>query len=211
LVGVVIKNLRWQAGTTLVVGGVVLAGVAVALVIQLDVSKVAEIGRKMIIGRLENDASSIDSNYRTTLVLSAIQQFADEPFLGSSLVEKNSGEYPHNLIVESFMATGVVGGIMFVAVLVIGLNSAVRILRFQPTAIWVALIFIQNVIGAQFSGSLWGSYQFWCFALAMLALGRIKTLGQVSGAVANHGIDADRLRTFPGRLAPILPRVGPAR
>ena len=48
------------------------------------------------------------------MVSGAVNQFFESPVFGSFLEEKIFKEYPHNLLLESFMATGILGGLLFV-------------------------------------------------------------------------------------------------
>lgn len=107
---------------------------------------------------------------RMELYKDAWSQFIQNPVFGSALEELNSGFYPHNLIIESFMSTGLVGGIAFCAILILGLWSAVTVMRLRPSYGWVSLLFFQYVIGAQFSGSLYGSGTMWALLGAVIGL-----------------------------------------
>jgi hypothetical protein len=107
--------------------------------------------------------------HRFILVRDAWRQFMNEPVIGSSLEERNSGSYPHNPVVESFMATGVFGGLAFLALVAGSLRSGVWLLRNAPHHGWVALLHVQALVGASFSGSLWASDFMWCFTAAVLA------------------------------------------
>ena len=100
----------------------------------------------------------------------AWHQFLNAPMFGSALEEPITGSYPHNVLVESFMATGFFGGAAFVALLVLGCRASWRLLRRCESAVWVGLLFLQYVIGAQFSSSLWGAHTMWALMAAVLAL-----------------------------------------
>ncbi|MFW8602431.1 O-antigen ligase family protein [Desulfobacterota bacterium M19] len=107
---------------------------------------------------------------RMVLYEDAWSQFIHNPVFGSALEELNSGFYPHNLIIESFMSTGLVGGIAFCTILILGLWSAVTIMRLRPSYGWVSLLFFQYVIGAQFSGSLYQCGTMWALLGAVIGL-----------------------------------------
>ncbi|MBK7095865.1 MAG: hypothetical protein IPH57_12780 [Saprospiraceae bacterium] len=48
----------------------------------------------------------------------AIKDFENSPILGNHFVNSYDKTYPHNVVLESFMAMGIVGGILFVIIIV---------------------------------------------------------------------------------------------
>lgn len=102
-----------------------------------------------------------NSIYRLKAYEGAIGDFVGSPLVGSGLEVKETGFYPHNLIVESFMATGLLGGVSFVFMCMAGFAIALQVLRAKSSGGWISLLFLQHLIGAQFSGSLYGSAHFW--------------------------------------------------
>lgn len=78
-------------------------------------------------------------------------------------------DYPHNVAIESFMATGIFGGTAFCLILVWSTIAAVRLSR-RPAALWVSLLFLQQLIAALVSGALYLSLGMWMFAVAVVAL-----------------------------------------
>lgn len=107
---------------------------------------------------------------RMELYKDAWSQFIQNPVFGSALEELNSRFYPHNLIIESFMSTGLVGGIAFCTILILGMWSAVTVMRLRPSYGWLSLLFFQYAIGAQFSGSLYESGTMWALLGAVIGL-----------------------------------------
>ena len=78
-------------------------------------------------------SSANDSVYgRQNLVRDAWHEYLDHPWLGSSIVEKKSLFYPHNAIVEAFMATGTFGGAAFSLLALIAIYRAFRLTRAEP-------------------------------------------------------------------------------
>ena len=59
---------------------------------------------------ISNDNSSVE---RFDQLRGGYNQFITNPLFGDFLEERVSKEYPHNLILESFMATGIFGGSLF--------------------------------------------------------------------------------------------------
>jgi hypothetical protein len=97
--------------------------------------------------------------FRIGALLDAIDQANSNPFFGSAFIELNSGEYPHNLIVESFMALGFPAGLLFCWLILFVLKYT-----FTPRDkqnMLTKMLFLQYFTGAMFSGALYGSQMFW--------------------------------------------------
>ena len=120
--------------------------------------------------RIENIGSDFSTIDRIDALTDAIQQAADNPWLGSAFMELNSAEYPHNSIVEAFMALGIPAGLVFIGITITGIRRAVTLSK--TTRAFSALMFVQYLIGSMFSGSLYGNVVFWT-SLVMLCNTRI--------------------------------------
>jgi hypothetical protein len=107
---------------------------------------------------------------RQNLVRNAWHEYLDHPMLGSSLVERSSLFYPHNCVVEAFMATGTFGGTIFVLVLLIAVYRAMRLTRTNVAMSWISLCFVQALIAAMFSGGLYGDPLLWGLLGIMLGV-----------------------------------------
>lgn len=59
------------------------------------------------------------------------------------------------------MATGLVGGIPFIGLLFLALNAAWKIMSSTTGETWIALLTIQYIVAAQFSGSLAQAITMW--------------------------------------------------
>lgn len=100
---------------------------------------------------------------------SAVEQFIQHPIFGSALHETRSRDYPHNVVVESFMTTGVVGGFMFCAFLIWATVAAARLSRDRAAA-WIALLVVQQIVAALTSGALYLSAGMWVLGAAAIAV-----------------------------------------
>jgi O-antigen ligase len=99
------------------------------------------------------------------------------------MVERNALFYPHNVIVEAFMATGTFGGTAFLLLVLIALYRAIRMIRLDPIMAWVPICFLQQLIGAMFSGGLYSNVPLWGMMGIMLGsdLPGRKLQGEVAG------------------------------
>lgn len=122
-------------------------------------------GSYRVVSRVESVTSGEDMAVTSRLVayIGAIEQFAGSPIYGNALEEERTGFYPHNVILESFMATGLLGGLPFLALIFYGVLASYRLIERRSEHGWIPLIFIQYFIAAQFSGSLFTSTVMWTF------------------------------------------------
>ncbi len=123
----------------------------------------------------------LSSNIRIDLLTLALEHIKQNPVLGVSIEVVEYRYYPHNLIVEYFMATGVVIGFFIIALfLAVALNARSIISSRNPNG-WIPLLFLQSLILAQFSGALYASSTLWITTALVLYLsleqrGKTKTV-----------------------------------
>jgi len=112
------------------------------------------------------DESTTD---RIVVLTDSIDQIASAPLIGSAFVELNSGFYPHDVFVEASMALGVPVGLLFAGLVLFGLVKALKELK-GPNYL-LPMLYIQGVLAAAISGSLFGSTLLWV-TLAILPMQR---------------------------------------
>jgi hypothetical protein len=110
-----------------------------------------------------------------SLAADAWSEFLDHPLLGVGVDEQRSRDYPHNVLLESFMATGFVGGIAFCGVLLASMMAVVSLLSDRGGQ-WLALVYLLVVLAALAAGALYLSGSMWCFGAAVIAVSRDKRL-----------------------------------
>ncbi len=164
----VVGYLGWRRGSKLFTLGIF---VALGLVLSTTVTYFSQRGPKL--DRLLTSAAAYsranDSvNSRQNLIRDAWKEYLDHPWFGSSLVERNTLFYPHNAIVEAFMATGTFGGAAFALLILVAIYRAGRFIRRDPAMAWIPICFFQQLIGAMFSGGLYGNVPLWGMMAVML-------------------------------------------
>lgn len=175
LVIVLLLAMRPRVGQRIGLGGILLrfgligAGVAAVL---LAINYLEELGIIDVVARLTDTLQDVASQERAAMIVGAWQQFTANPLLGDALVERRFMENPHNVIVESLMALGVVGLGLLLLSMAASLAAGFGIYRGATRHAWVALIYLQYVIHCLLSGSLLTDGAFWFFGLAVLALAR---------------------------------------
>ena len=106
---------------------------------------------------------------RWALYQGAMAQFMENPILGSSLEMQGRQSYPHNHIVEAFMATGAIGGLAFVMLAAVALYAAFMILKHLPERGWIACFFLVLFLRGFFSSVVIDA-QLWYSLIAVLGV-----------------------------------------
>jgi hypothetical protein len=128
----------------------------------------------IVLDRLkQTDIDADASTYGRYLAFNgAWQQFNDDFAFGRYAIELTTGNYPHNIYLESLMAVGFLGTIPFAVHLVCASRAAIGIIRSQGypiSAVLIAVLFIRDAIAASGSGGLWSSTGFWITSILVIA------------------------------------------
>ena len=102
---------------------------------------------------------------------SAWGEFSSHPIFGSGLELSGLHQYPHNIFLESFMATGTLGGIAFIIMFLFAFYCSIKLAIYKPVWTWVSLLFVQYTIAAMSSGAIYTNYLTWIFLGAVIGLG----------------------------------------
>lgn len=96
--------------------------------------------------------------------------FLDHPLFGGSMEDPNTMFYPHNVFLETLMATGIVGFTLFLGLSLSGVYFAYKLASTGSQFAWAGALYVLFLVQAQFSGSLYQSHGMWvCFALVSAA------------------------------------------
>ncbi len=98
---------------------------------------------------------------RLDIWLESFYQFLYNPLLGDFVEARNYGGYAHNIIVESFAVTGILGGWAMISLIVVGLYYSKNVIVKSPKYGWVAIFFVQSLTYNMFSGALYMAGWFW--------------------------------------------------
>jgi hypothetical protein len=110
---------------------------------------------------------------RNILLAQGLNDFYKNPILGSSFLLSDGefkGEYVHNIILESFMATGFFGGIVFLIMLFISLKHVVELLSVSKIYFFYSMFFLDSLIYGFFSRSLVNLTPFWISIITIFFL-----------------------------------------
>ena len=92
---------------------------------------------------------------------SALSDFTTRPIFGNSFVGSMDGFYPHSILVESLMATGIIGSILFFPLIFYTTVNAFKAFSRSVYYIPIISIFIALFFSASTSGSIYFSGEFW--------------------------------------------------
>ncbi len=103
----------------------------------------------------------------------ALQAFFKYPFFGAHYIDPNlgPGNYPHNLLIETAMALGMVGLTLFLAMLWMAIAKSVSYVDVKHP--FIVMLMAQQFIMAQLSGALWASDSFFLLLSLTLAAKRL--------------------------------------
>lgn len=111
---------------------------------------------------------------RLRLYEAASNQFLASPLTGDGIEVREFSFYPHNVILEAFMATGVFGGFAFCTLLFLAFRRAWHIFRNDPGASWLGLLAIQYIVGAQLSGAIYQAGAMWVLIACLISMPQTK-------------------------------------
>ncbi|MEB8330282.1 O-antigen ligase family protein [Flavobacteriaceae bacterium KMM 6897] len=92
---------------------------------------------------------------RESLWKNAFMHFIEHPIFGGKI--EIGGIYPHNIILEILMATGILGTILISPVIIKGFKLGIENLRYDKTNLFVILIMIQGLTQHLFTAGFYTS------------------------------------------------------
>ena len=117
-----------------------------------------------ILNRVETSMFEDDS--RSRIFGDAYHAFLDNIFLGAGYP---FDAYPHNIVLEAFMSSGIFSGALMVATLAIGVIASVKVLKDKNFS-WVSLLFMQYLLFSMVSSSIYYSNILWMLWACIVTL-----------------------------------------
>ncbi len=106
---------------------------------------------------------------RLVLWKESIKQFKEFPYIGSSLEILKYNTYPHNLFLEGFMSTGVLGGVLISVISIYTLYLSIKLIHQASYKAVIGILYLQVFVGAMFSLSIIGNSLFWYLTFLTLS------------------------------------------
>ena len=115
------------------------------------------------------NASQLATLGRIISFLGAFEQFVSSPIWGDGIEERVTGLYPHNTVLEAFMATGIIGGIPFLIIVTWAMTK-----KFQndlnPFGVKTTVLLGQQyVLASMFSGAIYASHAMWVLLVILIS------------------------------------------
>jgi len=116
------------------------------------------------------ELSDMSALGRTEQIASAWRLFLDHPVLGATLEDPAFRIYPHNIVVEALMATGIIGTAFLIGFLLSVLSRAFKLAKTKNDYTEFAALFVQYLVAAQFSAGLYLTNTMWAMATLVAAV-----------------------------------------
>lgn len=98
---------------------------------------------------------------RPYLWLNAIRNFLNNPIIGDLIENRGIGHHPHNVIIEAFMAMGILGGTVFLGLILLIFKYCFYIGKASDKFDWVIIFFFVAFSQNMVSGGIWGAIWLW--------------------------------------------------
>ncbi|NJN11915.1 MAG: O-antigen ligase family protein [Richelia sp. RM2_1_2] len=179
-VSLLLISLQHQGVNTFKIFGIiVIVGIFANIIFSFALDSGSSLIERFLSTLDENEFDNSRFVQRPELYQKAIELIAEHPIFGYGLEVPNLG-YPHNLILEAFLATGLLGGSLFLIIYIYAVIKAIGIIMSKNNSwSWLGLLFIQHAIGNMFSGNLYASSTFWYLLFAILGLKKIDKLVKI--------------------------------
>jgi len=145
---------------------------AVIAAVVPAINYLEEEGYISLMERFSETLEDVAAQERIAMAIGAWTQFTDHPLFGSAFVELRYYTYPHNIVLESLMATGVVGAGLLLANLAAAILASMRLILASPSVAWIGFIVLPYVVRGMVSGSLYLDGAFWAYGFGALVVAR---------------------------------------
>lgn len=146
-----------------------------------------------LLDRLENISDDPSTSKRIDVLHDSLLQIIDYPWIGSCFVEMKSGLYAHTILLDVPMAIGLPLASLLLTVILLAARWALKFLSGPES--FFGLLCLQSVLGAMFSGALYGAALMWTTLIIVLVLGAARNaalLRKRSGADVEFGSGSRR-------------------
>ncbi len=142
-----------------IAGGMVMVDFILPL---LQVGKGSNLDRLTSIG----DKSAVERSDFLQMSFKLVSENWHNTFFGYG-VELPKFGYPHNIIVESFLSTGVIGGCLFTLICLVVLIRSLDLSLSRDPWGWVGVLYVQAFIMSLTSGAIYAASAFWYLLFAV--------------------------------------------
>jgi O-antigen ligase len=147
----------------------VISSLAIVLIFLTEVFGTRIFARLATISEIIEYGGLAPGGERIEIWEASLVQFCNNPVFGNSLNCDQTNFYPHNMLVEVLITTGIVGFVPFVLFLYIIFVKMVLMVKRDRRYFWVCVIFLQAFMYNMFSGGIY--YAGWLSIGAGLVIG----------------------------------------
>lgn len=165
------KNSMWMV--KLIIGFILLLSTFIYIIRNIKNFNISIVHR---FTNMANTSNGLQGEERLFQWVAAWNQFLSSPIYGDSFVENFSKTYPHNLLLEILMSTGLIGFILFILTLFFAFKKGFYLLKNGHKLIFCLFFF--GFISMLFSGAIFLSPEFWAILVLILGTSNLKT-GQI--------------------------------
>lgn len=94
----------------------------------------------------------------------------EEPVLGAGMSDPITRQHPHNIVLESFFTMGIVGGALFVVMVLYTIWRGRVLITSGGHWSWVGFLYLQFLVFGLMSSSLYLLEQFWCMTVVVVSI-----------------------------------------
>lgn len=120
-------------------------------------------------------AEKFTSDERYILAIDSYNFFISSPLIGVGIDLPGRG-YPHNILIEGFTALGFFGGILLLFIALRAAFISYKLLNAQSEIRWAALLYVQYLLGALLSGTIYDNNQFWITLALISSMNSVKLI-----------------------------------
>ncbi len=120
---------------------------------------------------LSNNSNNFaDRDPRGASIISAFNQFVENPILGDQFVGKLDNFYPHNIFVETLMSLGLLGFVIFLVINISAIFNMTKMMNsYNPNYIFIGIFGLAIFFSSTISGCLFASPEFWLFSSLLIS------------------------------------------
>ena len=141
-----------------IVGGMALVGLIISQASALNIST----DDLAAVSRVQSTIESEDEDLRITMWRSALTMFSESPILGKAMFERIHRFHPHNILVESLMAIGILGTLPFLGAILACMVKFFRYAKAKASSeVTLGILVLLLFIGWMTSGNISEGSELW--------------------------------------------------
>lgn len=132
----------------------------------------------VILYRFERGLTTGNLTGRGAIFPIALDMFSDSPLIGSHHIVPPNGPWFHNYLLDAFVTTGVIGGVLFLLLNIRILKKSFKFMlnRYDQISLFFSVCFILSIMYGMFIGNLFSTPFYWGFVAILIILSKKSVL-----------------------------------